>query len=190
MFGDGTEAVGANVSHAWTRPGDYTVTLRYVDDLGVSANRSVIITVHPSLTATFGSGNVSSSSPAAPGTNVTFTSTVSNGTPPYTVTWSFGDGSMATGASVVHSYGASGTYTVAVTVTDAVGETLWNNLTVVVASPAAPSGLITSLGGGFATGLFLGLVLGGVLAAVVLVIAGPRKGERPPLTPAPPYVPP
>jgi len=190
LFGDGTEAYGANATHAWTRPGNYTVAFRYVDVLGVAANSSVNVTVNPSIGATFSSGNVSSSTPALTATPVLFTSSISGGTPPYSVTWWFGDGSMATGRSVSHRYAVSGSYTVAVTLRDAVGATLETNLTVTVASPSSSGGGIASVGGGFAAGLFLGLILGGVLAAVVLFVARPRRGERPPPSPGSPYVPP
>jgi len=37
--------------------------------------------------------------------------------------WNFGDGSSATGANVSHSFSSSGTYTVQLTVTDAIGQT-------------------------------------------------------------------
>ncbi|HYB79533.1 MAG TPA: PKD domain-containing protein, partial [Thermoplasmata archaeon] len=188
-FGDGTEAVGANVTHAWTRPGTYSVTVEYVDALGVTANSFVNVTVHPSLSATFASGNGSSASPITMGSPVPFSSTASGGTPPYSVAWTFGDGSMAFGASVDHRYAAAGTYQVAVTLADSVGAAVQSNLTVVVTEAPTSSSAIFAPGGGFATGLFLGLVLGGVLAAVILFFAGPRKKERTPAPPTP-YVPP
>jgi DNA-binding beta-propeller fold protein YncE len=189
-FGDGTEAVGANVTHAWTQPGRFTSTVRCIDVLGVTANDSVNVTVHPPLTATFASGNISAVSPATVGATVTFTSTPSGGTPPYSVVWAFGDASIATGLTVEHGFATAGTFTVTATLTDAVGATVRTNLTVTVATPPSSSGAILSPGGGFATGLFLGLVLGGVLAAVVLFVAGPRKGPRTTPPPASPYVPP
>lgn len=188
-FGDGTLAFGLNVTHAWTRAGVYTVSAQFEDLLGVTANRSVEITVHPSLTATFRSENASSSSPAVVGTPVAFSATVTGGTAPYEVNWSFGDTSMGSGVSVDHTYGSPGIYTVRANLTDAVGATVETNLTVVVSSPSSGGG-ITSLGGGFGSGLFLGLLLGGIIAAVILFVAGPRKGARPPPSPVPPYVPP
>jgi len=189
-FGDGTESSGPNASHAWTRPGNYTVTFAYADALGVTADRSVEVTVHPSLAATFSAGNASSSSAATPGSLVDFSSNISGGTPPYQESWSFGDGSYANGLSVNHSYASAGTYRVKVTLSDAVGGSIGTNLSVTVAASSSSSGGVTPLSGGFASGLFLGLVLGGVAAAVVLFVAGLQKGGRPPAGPPTPYVPP
>ena len=188
-FGDGTEALGANVTHTWTRPGAYVVTVECTDALEVSENNSFLVYVHVSLSATFASGSISSTSPATVGSPVAFTSTGSGGTPPYSVAWSFGDGTVAYGAAVEHRYAVAGTFTVAVTLTDSVGASVQSNVTVEVTGVPPSSGSILAPSGGFATGLFLGLVLGGVVAAVVLSIAGPRKGERTPSPPTP-YVPP
>ena len=44
-FGDGTSATGLQVSHAWTKPGNYTVTLVVNDGEADSAPASVTITV-------------------------------------------------------------------------------------------------------------------------------------------------
>jgi YVTN family beta-propeller protein len=189
-FGDGTESSGPNASHAWTHSGNYTVTFAYTDGWGVTASRSMEVAVHPSLAATFSAGNTSSSSPATPGSPVGFSANISGGTPPYQERWSFGDGSYADGLSVNHSYASTGTYSVKVTLTDAVGASVTTTLSVTVAASPSSSGGVSALNGGFVSGLFLGLVLGGVAAAVVLFVAGLRKGGRPPAGPPTPYVPP
>lgn len=49
--------------------------------------------------------------------------------------WSFGDSSSGTGASVSHSYAAGGSYTVTLTVTDTVGQTASSSQTVSVTAP-------------------------------------------------------
>ena len=158
--------------------------------LGVMSSRSVEVRVDPSLAATFESNGGAASNPSARATPVTFTSNPSGGTRPYNVEWSFGDESSSSGLTVSHSYATSGTYSVQVTLSDAVGANVTTNLSVVVAQNSSSSGGLSSLSGEFGSGLFLGLVAGGVLAAVVLFTVGLRKGARPPSGPVSPYVPP
>lgn len=50
--------------------------------------------------------------------NVTFTSTVTGGTAPYTYLWDFGDTATDTAANPSHTYDIAGNYTVRLTVTD------------------------------------------------------------------------
>jgi PKD repeat protein len=54
---------------------------------------------------------------------VSFTTSVSGGTSPYTYAWTFGDGSTSTAADPTHTYTTNGTFSVAVTVTDSAGRT-------------------------------------------------------------------
>jgi len=51
-------------------------------------------------------------------TPVTFTALTIGGILPYSVTWSFGDGTTGTGAAMTHSYTTAGTFTVTETATD------------------------------------------------------------------------
>ncbi len=64
--------------------------------------------------------------------------------------WNFGDNSAANGATTQHSYGADGSFTVTLTVTDTAGQTDSNSKTVVVAAddsnPPACSGCSTNNG--------------------------------------------
>ncbi|MGC9025491.1 MAG: PKD domain-containing protein, partial [Chloroflexia bacterium] len=55
------------------------------------------------------------------GQSVTFTGTVAAGTPPFTWAWAFGDGGTGSGQVVQHTYAATGTYSVLLTVTNACG---------------------------------------------------------------------
>src|SRR6266487_4080591 len=68
----------------------------------------------PTLSASF---TYSPSSPQI-GQTVSFISSASGGTTPYTYSWSFGDGSTGTGSSPKHTYSSAGTLTVALTVKD------------------------------------------------------------------------
>jgi hypothetical protein len=53
------------------------------------------------------------------------------------VSWSFGDGTSSDGTSVSHTYAAAGTYTVALTTTDAVGNVATATRTVTVVAPGS-----------------------------------------------------
>ncbi len=75
-------------------------------------------------------------SPQTPssGDSVSFTATASAGTQPYSFSWSFGDGASSTGNPVSHAYSAGGSYNVALTVTDSVGQKATASQTVTVTS--------------------------------------------------------
>src|SRR5581483_3080530 len=62
----------------------------------------------------------------------TFTGNVGGGMMPYTYAWDFGDRSSAQGQVASHSYLLTGTYTVTLTVTDALGDKSVNSTNVVV----------------------------------------------------------
>jgi PKD repeat protein len=67
------------------------------------------------------------------GTAVAFNGSVTGGTTPLTVQWSFGDGGTASGSlKPTHTYAEAGTYTATLTVTDAQGRTSQSSDTVTV----------------------------------------------------------
>jgi phosphatidylinositol-3-phosphatase len=72
--------------------------------------------------------------PANPGLlqTIQFNATVIGGTQPYSYAWDFGDGSTASGSTASHSYILPGTYTVAITVKDGVGQSATASKTVTV----------------------------------------------------------
>src|SRR6059058_505382 len=99
-FGDGSTGTGPSVTHTYSSAGSFTVTLT-VKDSGVpqqtvTSQKTVTVTNPPTLVASF------SFSPSSPqtGQQVTFTASATGGTTPYSYTWTFGDGSTGTGASV------------------------------------------------------------------------------------------
>src|SRR5207249_8197029 len=73
-----------------------------------------VVNPPPPLTASF---PYSPSSPQT-GQTITFTASASGGTPAYVFSWSFGDNSTGTGASVTHSYSSAGIFVVILTVKD------------------------------------------------------------------------
>jgi len=117
-FGDGSTAEGAKVNHAYTKPGNYLVTLTVTDDSGLTCNKAfdnVLVKVNARPEAEAGEDRR-----ACVAEEIQFVGTGSSD-PDGTITsyqWDFGDGSTGEGASPAHAYRAPGTYTVKLTVTD------------------------------------------------------------------------
>jgi large repetitive protein len=114
-FGDGTTGTGDPATHTYESAGVFGVRLEETGPLGETANASSTVqTVAPLA------GNVL----AAPSTGaipltVEFTLTAANGSRPYAIDWSFGDGSTAVGGTTVqHTYTTVGNFTAGVNVTD------------------------------------------------------------------------
>jgi acid phosphatase len=84
-------------------------------------------------------------SPSIPLVNVpvTFTVTTTGGTAPYTVNWSFGDGTSGTGTSVTHTFASAASFTVSETAADssspAQTATSSQSVTVNVQAPIPPT---------------------------------------------------
>ncbi len=69
------------------------------------------------------------------GEYVNFTSSVINGTSPYTYNWNFGDGTSSSEANPIHQFTSEGTYNVTLTVTDAEGRTTTYSRIITVLHP-------------------------------------------------------
>lgn len=123
-FGDGASGVQSSANHTYLTPGIYSVTLRVTDAKGDSASAGLSIRVAgaPKIVAT-----VSPVEGTVP-LSVTFGAVGANGTPPYSVEWTYGDGDFGTAFNSSHTYFAVGSFNVSVGLTDAVG-------TVAVAGP-------------------------------------------------------
>lgn len=144
-FGDGSApATGVLAVHVYTTPGTYVATLSVTDGVGQSVDRNVSVTVIPGLAAAFAASPTAGLAPLA----VTLNASTSGGVPPYQYLWQLGDGSaVATGAWVNHTYTATGSFTVHLTTTDALGRTFASSTVVKVVAPLASSAhLSTHLG--------------------------------------------
>jgi len=121
-FGDGDEETGETASHDYMEVGSFVVTLVVTDDIGKSGSTSATVTVTQGLTAAF------TISPAAGTVGASIivnaaTSTKPAGRTIVTYAWDFGNGSASSGASPTASvsYGAIGTFTITLTITDDLG---------------------------------------------------------------------
>jgi chitodextrinase len=119
-FGDGAAGSGVVIQHIYATAGTYVVRLTVTDKKGQTAWSTQRVTVAPGPTALF------TWSPAAPthGLPVTFDASMSWAMPPSAIAsyaWDFGDGWSGTGVTAFHAYGAAGSYTVKLTVTDSNG---------------------------------------------------------------------
>ena len=149
-LGDGASGTGVAIDHTYTLPGIYTAILTVTDDSGTTAQSSVAINV--------GEVVVPNQPPAA-----LLIASNGNGVAPMAVTfdgsrssdadgtiasysWNFGDGGLASGALVNHSFATAGSYTVTLTVTDNQGATAQSHTVITVDAPPnkAPSAVVTS----------------------------------------------
>jgi PKD repeat protein len=140
-FGDGATSTAQNPSHTYAAKGSYAVTLTVMDatERANSVTQSVYVASPPSASFTY--------LPPAPvnGSEVLFidTSTDVDGTV-VGWSWTFSDGGTSIARHPRHTYPASGTFTVSLTVTDDDGSTATTSGSVVigVANPAtAPNAL-------------------------------------------------
>lgn len=143
-FGDGTTGTGSKISHTYTTSGTYTVSLTVTDNKGAPTTLTKTISV-----------SVTNKPPVA-----TFTNTVSGLTasidgsastdPDGTIaswSWKFGDGQTGNGSIVEHTYAASGTYAVTLTVTDNKGAStsITKNVVIPVANKAPVAAFTTAV---------------------------------------------
>jgi PKD repeat protein len=133
-FGDGTQyqwnnwegggtTAPTNISHVYTSPGNYTVTLIHsvLDIWDYSENKENYITVYDYLAlpvVEFSANVTSGRSPLA----VAFADATTGS--PTNWNWSFGDGTNSTEQNPVHVYTTAGTYTVSLTAANAYGENI------------------------------------------------------------------
>ncbi|MGC8723417.1 MAG: PKD domain-containing protein [Acidobacteriota bacterium] len=137
-FGDSITGSGAATTHTYSSAGVYPVTLTVTDSasLAVTDSHLVITVAAPAaLTVNATVTPLSGNAPLA----VTFAGTASGGVPPYAYAWTFGDSTSGAGASISHTYTASGTFTVRATVTDSASVTASAATTVQAINPPAIS---------------------------------------------------
>jgi PKD repeat protein len=133
-FGDGQGASTATAQHTYTGTGAYWARFNVTDDSGLSSSDSVRVTVVPAAPP-----RIVLSAPTTAGyapLAVSFRAQVTDASPLASQTWSFGDGSTASGAATSHTYAALGSYVACFTATDALGLTARDSLAISVRDPA------------------------------------------------------
>ncbi|GAA2148819.1 hypothetical protein GCM10009760_41310 [Kitasatospora kazusensis] len=155
-FGDGTTGTTQNPSHTYSSAGTYTATLTVTDSASPAntATSQVTTTVNAvgnPLAATASGTPTSGQVPLT----VAFTGTGTGGTPAYSYSWNFGDGTTGTTQNPSHTYSTPGTYTATLTVTDSASPPNTATSTVTLTAspiaatvPGAPTGLTATAGTG------------------------------------------
>jgi PGF-pre-PGF domain-containing protein/PGF-CTERM protein len=124
----------ATTEFAYDAADEYTAAVTVVDSEDRTDTATATVSVSESLTAR-------ADVPSSVGVNETFTADGSNSTGEIaSYEWDFGDGTTATGASVDHAYGETGTYEVTLTVTDSAGNEDTDTTTVEVVEGSEDAG--------------------------------------------------
>ena len=127
-FGDNTLPVNQqNPNHTYNRTGTYIVTVTVNDSEGISDNDTTTATVTQPLIA-----DAHGLYTGTAGLPVQFYSSATDGVPPYTWLWDFGDDQSSDIQNPVHGYPVSGNYTVTLTVIDVAGNNATNITTAII----------------------------------------------------------
>jgi parallel beta-helix repeat protein len=132
-FGDGTTSNARNTTHAYSSPGNYTVSLTVTDDKGVMNTTTKLIRVIGVMnTAPVASFYIYPTDPTTSDT-IQFIDT-SFDPDGYIVAWfwQFGDGNTSDLRNPIHQYWKNGTYIVNLTVTDNKGATNTTSMNITV----------------------------------------------------------
>jgi len=139
IFGDGGTSDQQHPAHTYNEPGTYTVALTVTNPGGSDTlTRAGYITVSAPVLPPVAAFSAAPTTGTAPLT-VKFTDASTNA--PTARSWNFGDGRTSIAQSPSHTYSTAGTYTVALTVTNAGGsdtETKTGYITVSAPPPTAP----------------------------------------------------
>jgi chitodextrinase len=118
-FGDGGQAEGSYVVHKYNNSGNYKITLFVIDDQGAVCSEEADVVVYNKLP--YANFTVSNKTPEIL-EEITFDATESNDTEHdadyIQYIWDFGDGTLADGAYMTHTYTKAGLYQVKLSVYD------------------------------------------------------------------------
>ncbi len=136
-FGDGSGSNDANPVYTYSNPGDYTVTLTVIDDLGQKGESKAGVTVQAPAPPVAVIGGPKS---GQAGDTLAYSGSDSQSSLPITrYDWDFGDGITAQGANVNHVYQNAGAYRITLTVTDEAGQQGSSALDVTITGAPLPT---------------------------------------------------
>lgn len=139
-FGDGATSTAQSPSRTYAASGTYAVSLTVTDDKGGTGSTTRTVTVTAPTTPP--PSNVAPTAGFTEScTDLTCRFTDTSGDSDGTVvawSWNFGDGTTSTAQHPSRTYGAGGTYSVSLTVTDDKGATGSTTRSVTVTAPAPP----------------------------------------------------
>jgi hypothetical protein len=183
-FGDGGVAFGTTPTHTFENAGTAAVNVTVRDAAGATLQGTLSLPVAP---AALSAGTPTVTGTVYAGGKADFNVTVTGGTTPYNLTWTFGDGAQGYGAAPAHLYATADTYVVHVTVRDLYGLEANASVTVTVAShsitPPVTNTTTTSSGVPPWVWLLVGIVLVAAISGVVMVY---RRRQSPPTAAEPP----
>ncbi len=188
-FGDGGTASTASATHTFAAAGTYHVQINVTDSLGFVGTASLTVFVNAAL-----AGATITAIPSSPasGETVSFGAGASDGTPPLSYAWNFGDGGTSSSGGPTHAYGSAGTYTVTLVITDALGQRVTAHDTITVTSSSSGFSLTSGTGLSVLIGIIFAILV--IIAAVVLMRRGrgsapapgsPQQGSPGPTVPPP-----
>jgi PKD repeat protein len=120
-FGDGTIASGVKATHAYSEAGSYQVILTVTDDGGLIDKATHAVQIEPPVPANLPpEAVITAPETAQVGQAVTFDASGSSDSDGHIVSyaWDFGDGAVADGVVVTHTYNEPGQYKIKLIVTD------------------------------------------------------------------------
>jgi PKD repeat protein len=162
-FGDESSSTALRPNHTYGRPGKFTVTFTATDPYAPPSSASIVIIVNPQLAFT---PTASTNRPTV-ADDVIFNVDLAGGTPPFTYDWDFRDNGRSTTQNTTHRFHATGVYNVRVTVTDAVGASSTNTVTI-YAAPFPESTLTTSSAIAISSLTLIASVVGTALAMTII----------------------
>jgi PKD repeat protein len=143
LFGDGETGSGSIINHVFTTAGNYTVTLKTIDDTGAFDQEvaSVAVTSPVADNTTPIAVISSSASVGEAPLQVQFDGTGSSDSEGSIISyqWDMGDGGTASGSQVTYTYSSTGSFNATLTVTDDGGLTNITSTPVIATEP--PEGI-------------------------------------------------